>query len=355
MKNARFLKKGYTTGTCAAAAAKAAAERLLTGKDCGEVSVRLPSGDAIKIKIEKTSVENDAVTCAVRKYSGDDPDITNGILILATVKKTDSGIKIDGGKGVGRVTREGLDQSVGSAAINTVPRRMIRNCVSEVCGDYEGGLDIIISAPEGEEIAKKTFNPRLGIEGGISILGTSGIVEPMSEKAILDTIFLELKMRKEAGNDTAFIVPGNYGAEFAQKELGIKNTVECSNFIGDAIDYASDLGFKAVVIISHMGKLVKLGSGIMNTHSRYADGRMETLALCAALAEVEHFEKILDCVTTDEAYELIKNTKTIDILMDRIDMYLKHRADIKIGAVMFLKKYGIIGKTREADLLLEGK
>ena len=175
----------------------------------------------------------------------------------------------------------------------------------------------------------------------------------MSEKALLDTIFLELNTRKSAGDSIAVLVPGNYGEDFAKKTFGIKNTVQCSNYIGDAIDYASDLGFSDILIISHMGKLVKLGSGIMNTHSKYADGRMETLALCAALAGVENFADILDCVTTDEAYEIIEDTKTIDILMKRIDKYLKHRSDVNIGAIMFLNKQGIIGKTADVDGILE--
>lgn len=352
MKSSRFLKKGYTTGTSAAAAAKAAAICLLTGECVSSVSVTLPSGKTININIEETKIADDCITCAVKKYSGDDPDITNGIRIYASVKKTAGAVTIDGGEGIGRVTRDGLDRPVGEAAINSVPRQMIRSAVRDVSGDYSGGFDIIISAPEGVEIAKKTFNPRLGIEGGISILGTSGIVEPMSEKAVLDTVFLELKTRRTSGDKTAVLVPGNYGEDFAREKLGIKNTVQCSNFIGDAIDYAADLGFSAVLLIAHMGKLIKLGSGIMNTHSKYADGRMETLALCAALAGYTDFQKILDCVTTDEAYELIKDTKTIGVLMSRIDMYLKRRAQTDIGAVMFSNKYGIIGKTIDADKLL---
>ena len=351
MKSTRFLKSGITTGTCAAAAAKAAVTALLVDTKQDSVTITLPNGEGIFVEIEDTKIQGDTVTCAVKKYSGDDPDITDGIMIYATVRKTDRGIKIDGGEGVGRVTKNGLDQPVGAAAINSVPRQMIRNAVSEVCGDYDGGIEVIISAPEGVEIAKKTFNPRLGIEGGISILGTSGIVEPMSEKALLDTIFLELKTRHKEGDNAVVLVPGNYGEEFA-KTLGITKTVTCSNFIGDAIDYATDLGFTKILIISHMGKLVKLGSGIMNTHSKYADGRMETLALCAALAGANDYAKILDCVTTDEAYEYVRDTKTIDILMARIDSYLKKRTDAEIGAVMFSNKYGIIGKTEDADKIL---
>ena len=352
MQSTRFLKTGITTGTCAAAAAKAAVCALLYDDVVITTRVTLPSGEVISVDIEDTKIENNTATCAVKKYSGDDPDITDGIMIYATVRKTDSGIKIDGGVGIGRVTREGLDQPVGAAAINSVPRQMIRNAVTEICGDYDGGIEVIISAPEGVEIAKKTFNPRLGIEDGISILGTSGIVEPMSEKALLDTIFLELKTCRKEGDTTAVLVPGNYGEEFAQKQYGITKTVTCSNYIGDAIDYATDLGFSQILIISHMGKLVKLGSGIMNTHSKYADGRMETLALCAALAGVGDIKKILACVTTDEAYEYIRDTKTIDILMTRIDGYLKKRTGTQIGAVMFSNKYGVIGKTQDADKIM---
>lgn len=352
MQSTRFLKTGITTGTCAAAAAKAAVSTLLNDDVVITTRVTLPSGEAVSVDIEDTKIENNSVTCAVKKYSGDDPDITDGIMIYATVRKTAGGIKIGGGIGIGRITRDGLDQPIGAAAINSVPRQMIRNAVTEVCVDYDGGFEVVISAPEGVEIAKKTFNPRLGIEGGISILGTSGIVEPMSEKALLDTIFLELKTHRKEGDTTAVLVPGNYGEEFAQTKYGITKTVTCSNYIGDAIDYATDLGFTKILIISHMGKLVKLGSGIMNTHSKYADGRMETLALCAALAGVGDIQKILGCVTTGEAYEYIKDTKTISILMTRIDSYLKKRTGAQIGAVMFSNKYGVVGKTQDADKIL---
>lgn len=354
MKSTRFLKKGITTGTCAAAAAAAASYALLTGEKAAEQSVTLPDGGSVRVDIQNTEIDGETVICSVKKYSGDDPDITDGIIICASVRKIQSGIGIDGGEGIGRVTRAGLDRNVGEAAINSVPRRMIRAAVGEICDEcgYTGGVSVIISAPDGAKIAKKTFNPRLGIEGGISILGTSGIVEPMSEKAILDTVFLELKELCASGAQTAVLVPGNYGEEFAHDKLGIERAVQCGNFIGDALDYAADLGFSKILLISHMGKMVKLGSGIMNTHSKYADGRMETLALCAAIAGYKDFKRVLDCVTTDEAYELIRDTKTIDILMDRIDMYLKRRTDIMTGAVMFSNKYGIVGKTAAADEII---
>ncbi|MCC8170157.1 MAG: cobalt-precorrin-5B (C(1))-methyltransferase CbiD, partial [Oscillospiraceae bacterium] len=270
------------------------------------------------------------------------------------VTRTAGGISIDGGEGVGRVTKNGLDQPVGNAAINSVPRKMIKNAVAEIMDRFEyfGGLDVEISVPGGERLAEKTFNPNLGIEGGISILGTSGIVEPMSEKALLDTIYLELKMRRFDGNEYVVITPGNYGERFLKSELDISNAVKCSNFIGDAIDFAEELGFSTLLLVGHIGKLVKLGSGIMNTHSRYADGRMETLALCAYLAGCENAAELLGCVTTDEAFEKIRDTKTIDILMNRIDYYLRRRTKMEIGAVMFSDKFGILGKTSCADEIL---
>lgn len=353
MKSGRFLRTGFTTGSCAAAAAKAAVSALVTGEISKSVSIPLPSGGRAEIEITDVKITENTASASVIKHSGDDPDVTDGIIICASVRKTARSVTVDGGEGIGRVTREGLDRAIGEAAINSVPRRMIREAALEALGEYDGGVEIIISAPQGREIAKKTFNPRLGIEGGISILGTSGIVEPMSEKGLLDTIFLELKMRRAEGHKTAVLVPGNYGEEFAAREMNIKNAVQCSNYIGDALDYAQDLGFKSVLLIAHMGKLVKLGSGIMNTHSRCADGRMETLALCAALAGYEDFAKILDCATTDEAYEYIRDTKTIDILMSRIDIYLKRRTELKTGAVMFSNRYGVIGKTQDADEIIK--
>ena len=184
------LRCGYTTGTCAALAAAGAARLLLTGAPPETLRLVTPKGVAVEVEPAEWVLENGAARCAVYKDGGDDADVTTGHLVVATVTKTASGIAIDGGKGVGRVTKPGLDQPVGAAAINRVPRQMIAGAVQAVCEDtgYEGGLSVVISVPSGEELARRTFNPSLGIEGGISILGTSGIVEPMSAQAIVDTI-----------------------------------------------------------------------------------------------------------------------------------------------------------------------
>ena len=191
VKDGKKLRLGYTTGSCAAAAAKAAAYMLLTGRRKDTIDLLTPKGIRLHLTVEEIKITSSEVSCAIRKDSGDDPDATRGTLIFACVRKTDvPEILIDGGAGVGRVTKRGLDQPVGAAAINSVPRRMIEENVREVCAlcGYDGGVSVVISVPEGEALAKKTFNPRLGIVGGISILGTTGIVEPMSEQALVDTI-----------------------------------------------------------------------------------------------------------------------------------------------------------------------
>ena len=239
----RLLRCGYTTGSCAALAAMGAARLLLTGERPETLALVTPKGLRVEICPSRCGLEGNAACCTVIKDAGDDPDVTNGIEISALVKKTEQGIEIDGGRGVGRVTKPGLDQPVGNAAINSVPRKMILAAVESVCAacGYGGGLSVIIEAGGGEEIAQKTFNPQLGIVGGISILGTSGIVEPMSEQALLDTIALEIRQAKTADHKRLILTPGSYGMDFLTGKLPELKEVpraKCSNFIGDAIDMA---------------------------------------------------------------------------------------------------------------------
>ena len=376
-KNQKKMRCGYTTGTCAAAAAKAAAQMLLSGRKVTEVSVRTPSDITLTLPVCEIQMKAHAVSCAVQKDSGDDPDITNKILIFAEVSYIHNNsnivndtaavkpqIIVDGGVGIGRITKKGLARPVGAAAINPVPLKMIEAALKETAEafGYEGGLQAVISAPQGVEIAKKTFNPQLGITGGISILGTSGIVEPMSEQALIETIRTEMKMHLADGEQTLLITPGNYGQDFLHETLKIelKRSIKCSNFIGDTIDMGCELGAKGMLFVGHIGKLVKLGAGIMNTHSKMADGRMEILAACAvrAGAGIEAVRNILDCVTTDAALELLKNEKilgkTMEQLMLQIDACLQKRGgdNMQIGAVVFSNEYGLLGKTEQADELL---
>lgn len=365
-KNQKKLRCGYTTGTCACAAAKAAAQMLLSGKDVLEVNVETPMGLHLQLSVEKIVRSAESVSCAIKKDSGDDPDVTNGIYIYAEVSYfTGKNVIIDGGIGIGRITKKGLQRPIGEAAINPVPLKMIADGVSDIADrySYEGGLKVVISAPEGVEIAKKTFNPQLGIVGGISILGTTGIVEPMSEQAIIDTIRTEINMHMADGERTLLIAPGNYGQDFLFNNLNIelKRSIKCSNYIGDTIDMVCDAGAESMLLVGHIGKLVKLGAGIMNTHSRVADGRMEVLSACAiqAGAEADIARKILDCVTTDAALEILKESDMLEgameQLMIRIEKVLQHRSSerIRIGAIIFSNEYGILGKTKLADELVK--
>ena len=363
------LRRGYTTGTCAAAAAKAAA-MLALGEEIKEIVVDTPKGIPLVLDLLDCRTSPKRASCAVQKDSGDDPDITNGILVYAEVELMESEcaeILLEGGKGVGRVTLPGLACPVGQAAINPVPKKMIRQMVSQAFAKlgYEGGARVTISIPEGENLAKRTYNPRLGIEGGLSVLGTSGIVEPMSEQALIDTIKVEMDVRKALGAEYLVLTPGNYGETFLKEHFADKDfySVKCSNFIGESLDYAEGQDFKGILFVGHIGKLVKVAGGIMNTHSKYADARMEILSAHAARfgAEPELIEALLNSVTTDNAYEVLETYSTelkeqvIKSLMDKIEFHLKSRTHqhMEIGAIMFSNKHGYLGKTSEVDHILE--
>ena len=365
-KDGKKLRFGYTTGSCAAAAAKAAAWMLLTGQKKETISLTTPKGVTLTLAVEDISMGPDRVSCAIRKDSGDDPDVTNGALICAEVTRREApGIAIDGGFGVGRVTKKGLDQSVGNAAINSVPRQMIRENLEEILTltDSHCGLNVVISVPEGEKLAKQTFNPRLGIVGGISILGTTGIVEPMSEKALVDTIRVELNQRRASGQNYVLLTPGNYGCDFIRAGLALnaEQAVQSSNFIGKTLDICRELGFRGALLVGHIGKLVKIGGGMMNTHSKYGDCRMEILAAHAGIAGLSPVKigELLDCVACDDALRILKDAgcmeETLAGLLSRILFHLRHRAGegMEIGTILFSKEYGLLAKSDNAMELIE--
>ena len=360
------LRCGYTTGSCATAAAKAAATMLLTGEPVATVRIDTPKGIMLNLEPLEIEVQDQYVSCAIRKDSGDDPDDTNGILVFAKVEKVvEPGVHIEGGVGVGRVTKPGLSCAVGGPAINPTPRRMVTTEVTSVMDEagYAGGLLVTISIPEGVEIAKKTFNPRLGIVGGLSVLGTSGIVEPMSEKALIETMYVEMRAQKARGNKNLLVFFGNYGEDFTRDvmKLDLEGAVTCSNFVGELLDYAVFLGFETLLLIGHSGKLVKLAQGVMNTHSKYADCRTELFALQAMLhgASIEVGQEIYHCLTTDEVTKILKREELFEPVMEqvteRIDFYMQHRVHgkIKTAAFMFSNVYGILGKTKDAEELIQ--
>ena len=360
------LRYGYTTGSCAAAAAQAAARMLLTGEKVEEVALETPKGILLHLLIEDIRMNTDEVICAVRKDGGDDPDVTHGILVYARVKKSfGKEVSIDGGIGVGRVTRQGLSQPPGAAAINDIPRKMIRENVEAVCKEYgfDGGMDVLIEIPAGVELAKKTFNPRLGIEGGISVLGTSGIVVPMSEAALVASIKLEMQMLVKAGAEYLVITPGNYGQVFSENQIQVDLTysMKCSNYVGETLDMAREMGVKGILFIAHIGKFIKTAGVIMNTHSRNADSRAELMAANAlrAGAGYETVMKILNSITTEESVDiLIKDhmlEKTMQQIEEKVDYYLNKRSgeNLQVGAILFSNVYGELGRTRLADELLD--
>lgn len=369
------LRMGYTTGSCAAAAAKAGTRTLLTGVETEEIVLDTPKGIRLHLPVEDIHIQRDEsgipvkVCCAVRKDGGDDIDATNGALIYAEVSCTgEAGVTIDGGEGVGRVTKPGLDQPVGNAAINHVPREMITKGVLEVCREqgYTGGISVIIRIPEGQRIAEKTFNPRLGIVGGISVLGTSGIVMPMSEKALIDTIRVEMKMRRENGGEYLVITPGNFGERFASEMPDLVRTHEmkCSNFVGETLDMAVDLGVKGILFISHIGKFIKVSGGIMNTHSHEADCRAELMAAAVLRAggSADLAREVLSTNTTEDALKILKQEggdglfdAAMKRITERIGFYLNARVQgrIETGAVIFSNVFGMLGRTENVPDLVE--
>lgn len=337
---------------------------LLKQRECTRVSLATPKGIALELDTVNPEFGTDYACCGICKDSGDDPDITDGITVFARVELRAAGVEIVGGEGVGIVTKDGLNQPRGAAAINSVPRKMIAAAVNEVaeeCG-YGGGFRVVVSVPNGEEIARKTYNPRMGIEGGISIIGTSGIVEPMSSAALVDTIRLEQKMRRAEGCRNLVLSLGNYSADFLKRELpfALEKSVKCSNFIGEAIEAAIENGFESILIVGHIGKLVKLGAGIMNTHSAQADGRMDVLVTCGVLAGVDSkaLKKLPDCATVDAAIAILSETnklkETLEILGERAQNYLnaKVKNSVKIAALMFSDKYGVLVRTPDCDEVL---
>lgn len=338
---------------------------LFLRKDILEVELPTPEGTVLYLLIEEISRAEEQVSCAVRKDGGDDPDVTTGLLIFARVQKSNApGVHISGGPGVGRVTRAGLSLPVGEAAINRVPREMITSAVEEVCGDLGQpcALDVEIFVPGGEEVARRTFNPRLGIEGGISILGTSGIVVPMSEEALLSSIRLEMESKRANGSDYLLITPGNYGAEFLREGMRIRadESMKCSNFVGQTLDMAAELGFSGILFVAHIGKFIKVSGGIMNTHSHEADCRAELMAAQAvrAGADMETVRRILDTATTEEALDVLTERglagAVVDEILRRIQFYMGQRCGgaLRTETVLFSNRHGYLGETAGAAELI---
>lgn len=390
VKNQKKLRLGITSGTCCAAAAQAAALQLLFGIRSQTVTLLTPKGIVVEIPVYPMDGSSECVSYKVVKDSGDDPDVTNGTDICATVEfiqhsygnldkkleetarnrhmfrsDTYGNLFLDGGIGIGRVTKEGLEQSIGQAAINVVPRQMIFEAVGDVCekANCHEPLRITVWIPEGEALAKRTFNPKLGIEGGLSVLGTSGIIEPMSEQAILATIETEIRQFCATGGKTLLVTPGNYGQAYASRylKLDLKSSVKSSNYIGETMDYAIAYGVKNMLLVGNIGKLVKLAAGIFQTHSKVADGRAEIFAAHAAMAGAspEVVRQIYTCINTDRMLDVLEEHGLREMVMERITEAIRQHVmgrtgdAMKMGVVLFSEKYGYLGQTLETEAILQ--
>ncbi|QLL69170.1 cobalt-precorrin-5B (C(1))-methyltransferase CbiD [Lactobacillus sp. 3B(2020)] len=357
--NGRKLRKGFTTGTTATAATVAALRTVLNQEPQSTVTVKAANGKVAIFDVEQTDFDKQSASCGIRKDGGDDQDATHGTLIFATVTlRKDNKITLDGGKGVGRVTKEGLANKPGMPAINPTPWRVITEAARKELGD-DRGADIVISVPEGERIAKLTYNPKLGIVGGISILGTSGVVTPMSEESWKHSISIEMNIHRKRGDDTLVLVPGNYGEDFAKENLKVpgEKIVQMSNFVGYVLHEVQRLGFKKLLIVGDLGKMIKVSGGIFSTHSKDADARAEIMVANLALlgnVPTEFLREIYGSLTTismikkiDEAgyqavYQLI-----VDKIKLRAEKLLAHREPrVEIDAVIFSRESGFLAATK---------
>ena len=387
IKNQKRLRLGITTGTCSAAAAQAAAMQLLLGVESHAVTLRTPKGMTVSVPVYLLESDSRKASYKVVKDSGDDPDVTNGTDVCVTVEFVKQRVceqkdgsqdrscaftsesfpylTLDGGIGIGRVTKEGLEQAVGQAAINRVPRQMIFAAVADVCekANVCEPLHITVWMPEGETLAKRTFNTKLGIEGGLSILGTSGIREPMSEQAIVATIETEIRQLHAVGEEKVLVTPGNYGQAYASEYLGLDlaKSVKSSNYIGDTIDLAISYGMKDFLLVGNIGKLVKLAAGIFNTHSKVADGRGEIFAVHAAMAGAgaNVVQEIYNCINTDRMLDVVEREGLREDEMQSILAAIEKHVDDRIGdamrfgVIVFSEKYGYLGQTSDADKVLD--
>jgi cobalt-precorrin-5B (C1)-methyltransferase len=316
----KSLRTGYTTGTCAAAATKAALKTLVNGEKLAKVNVSLPKDKHIVIDIAWIRYENEkSVTAAVIKDGGDDPDVTNGAEIWSTVSlsETSNKIIIDGGKGVGRVTKPGLGLEIGNAAINPTPLEMISHAIDEILGQQQKnryGLSILISVPKGEEIAKKTDNPRLGIIGGISILGTTGIVIPYSTASFAASIRQSIDVSKAMGSDSVILTTGGRSEDFARDIFGNSIAdhayIQIGDFIGFSIKQCAIKKIKKAYVIGFIGKLTKMAMGVKQTHVKGSHVDMNFLA-----------ELAIRCGANNELVKKIKVANTARHVGELVDQF----------------------------------
>ncbi|MEM4733729.1 MAG: cobalt-precorrin-5B (C(1))-methyltransferase CbiD [Candidatus Bathyarchaeia archaeon] len=349
---ARFLKYGLSTGACAAAAAKAAVIALVSNP-VDKVVIPTPIGIRFEIPVKESKRLGDAAVAAVVKDAGDDIDVTDNLEISATVRLTDDGkIAVKGDKGVGVVTKPGLPVPVGESAINPVPRSMIVAAVKEALPKGKGA-EVVISVSEGEEVAKKTLNAKLGVVGGISILGTTGVVKPLSLEACRRSLVPQIDVALAKGYDHVFMVPGNIGERVTKKLFNVPDEaiIQTGDFVGYMLDKAVEKGVKEITLLGHPGKLVKLAAGIFNTHHKVADARSEVIAAYAAAvgADSQLVNRILASNTTEEAIAFLKQANLLKQVFDKIAEKVAYRVTervknkIKVNVILVSMEGAVLG------------
>ena len=331
--NKKILRGGYTTGASAAAGVKAALIYFLHKKIVDEVQITALDGTILKIPIAKVEQTDEKISVEVVKDSGDDPDITNGTSIFTTTKII-SGDEIifRAGLGVGKITKAGLQLPIGEPAINPGPRQLIKNVAAEF---GVKGLDVEISIPAGVELAKKTLNPILGVEGGISVIGSTGVLRPMSEEAFKNSLVPQIDVAKAAGYTSLIFVPGKIGETIA-KNIGLPSgaIIQTSNFIGFMLETAADKNISQIILCGHIGKLVKIAAGNFYTHNRISDARLETLAAYSAAEglNADEVKKILSAATTEEAAKIISDNH-----FEHVYKKIAERASLRAKRFVFEK------------------
>lgn len=344
------LRRGYTTGTCAAAAAQAAA-LILQGREIRSVETVLPSGEVKELPVAGWTKKDNYATAWVIKDAGDDPDVTNGACIYATVRFCPKEITVRGGSGVGIATKPGLPIPPGEPAINPVPTRMIKDNVAAVLPPGKG-MEITISVPEGEKLAQKTMNPQLGIIGGISILGTTGIVEPVSQEAFKEALIPQLRIAQALNHAAIVLTPGRKGKKAAIDLLGAPEdaVIQMSNFVGFMLEKCTALGFHRVILFGHVGKIAKIAAGCFHTHNRVSDGRTEVVAALAAVRNANSalVQKILDSPTAKEMERILQEAGLQEVWRDLAVRTSQRavtftRGNLKVGTFLLSVNRKILG------------
>jgi cobalt-precorrin-5B (C1)-methyltransferase len=351
------LRTGFTTGTSATAGAKAGLLAIINQEKISFIDVTLPKKSKIQIKIERCEFDKQKAHCSVIKDGGDDPDVTHGAEICTEVflTKNIGKIEIDGGEGVGKVTKPGLGLEIDSAAINPTPKKMITENILEVGNDLlkKNGIKVLISVPKGREIALKTDNPRLGIVGGISILGTSGIVVPYSTASFAASIRQSIDVTIAMGNDTVVLTTGGRSEDFSRKIINLPDHcfVQMGDFSGYTVQQCAKKGIKRAYVAGFIGKLTKMGMGVKQTHVKGSKVDMEFLSWIARRCDASSdiIEEIRNANTARHVFEIVSNKNLkgyFDLICYEVHNQLRKHSENKfdIDVIMFDFDSNVIGR-----------